>query len=91
MFCGRHFEAIDYVIAEDPLNNGACTRAAFATGCASRARLIDDEDGDGGRTETAPLETCSPPCARERTQMVIVIDEHGGRSGIVTLKDLFEE
>lgn len=41
--------------------------------------------------ETAPLDDVLAAMKTERTQMAIVIDEHGGTAGTITLADLFEE
>ena len=41
--------------------------------------------------ESMPLDGLVATMRRDRSQMAIVMDEHGGTAGLITLEDLFEE
>ncbi len=67
------------------------SRTCFACCCAARRSVRGHARPLPLVPETAPLDAVLATMRRERSQMAVVIDEHGGTSGVVTLQDLFEE
>ena len=68
----------------------ACCGSASATRDPITSDLYDSLEA-GQVPETALLDAVLATMRRERAQFAVVIDEHGGTSGVVTLEDLFEE
>ncbi|MDP1571998.1 MAG: hemolysin family protein [Vicinamibacterales bacterium] len=63
----------------------------FAVVRSGRAVALTDVTSMATVPETARLDQVLTAMRRERNAMALVVDEHGGTAGIVTLEDLFEE
>jgi len=58
---------------------------------AAASLATDDVQPVAYLPETAPADVVLQTMHEESTEMVVVMDEHGGTAGIVVLEDLFEE